>query len=316
MSQCFYTVEELVEADLHNVFLFWQRWLLDERNCSNNTASSYSRDLTNFLVHLGKYLGKKPNLYELKHLTKADFRSYLSQRNMEGLSKKSIARNVSALRNFFRFLEKEEILENSEIQKIRLPKIPQSIPKALTPNDAQEALKVFGELHQEEWLSDRDLALVTMLYGCGVRIGEALSLNVEDFPKDRSLLITGKGNKQRIIPILPIVLESIEKYLDNCPFRLRKQDPLFVGVRGKRLNPGVVQRQMRKVRQLMGLPDTATPHAFRHSFATHLLAGGGDLRTIQELLGHASLSTTQRYTEVDTKKLRDVYEKSHPRSKF
>jgi len=156
---------------------------------------------------------------------------------------------------------------------------------------------------------------MTLLYGCGLRISEALNLNVGEIGEADALVITGKGNKQRIVPLLPVVKEAIALYQQTCPFGLRKGDPLFVGARGKRLNPGVVQRQMRKVRALLGLPETATPHALRHSFATHLLAGGGDLRTIQELLGHSSLSTTQRYTEVDTARLMEVYRDAHPRAR-
>ena len=164
------------------------------------------------------------------------------------------------------------------------------------------------------WISDRDVALMTLLYGCGLRIGEALQLNINDVQTEGTLIISGKGNKQRIVPVLPVVLQFIKKYLDNCKFKLKENDPLFVGMRGKRLNAGVAQRQMREVRRFMRLPKSATPHAFRHSFATHLLANGGDLRTIQELLGHAALSTTQRYTEVDSKRLLEIYRDSHPRA--
>ena len=165
------------------------------------------------------------------------------------------------------------------------------------------------------WLAARDAALFTLLYGCGLRIGEALGLDVGDVPEGDVLTVTGKGNKQRLVPVLPVILERIRRYLDLCPFGLGPEDPLFVGARGKRLNPGVVQRQMRKIRADLGLPETATPHALRHSFATHLLADGGDLRTIQELLGHASLSTTQRYTEVDQARLTEVYKDAHPRAR-
>ena len=167
----------------------------------------------------------------------------------------------------------------------------------------------------EDWIADRDVAVLTLLYGCGLRIGEALGLNQEEAPAGEAMVITGKGNKQRLVPILPVVVKAIESYQTSCPFPLSGEDPLFVGARGKRLNAGVVQRMMRGLRAQMGLPETATPHALRHSFATHLLAGGGDLRTIQELLGHASLSTTQRYTEVDTARLMEVYRDTHPRAR-
>jgi len=170
-------------------------------------------------------------------------------------------------------------------------------------------------LHDTPWIAARDMAILTLLYGCGLRISEALNLNVEDVPEGDAMVITGKGNKQRVVPVLPIVLEAIQYYLDLYPKRLKKSGPLFVGVQGKRVNPGVIQRQVRKLRAYLGLPASATPHALRHSFATHLLAGGGDLRTIQELLGHESLSTTQRYTEVDQARLIEVYRDSHPRAR-
>jgi integrase/recombinase XerC len=189
----------------------------------------------------------------------------------------------------------------------------------LSVEDAKGALDIVVELHDDPWQAARDHALFTLIYGCGLRISEALGLRVGDVPPPEkngdAITILGKGNKQRVVPLLPIVKERIAHYLALCPYTLGKRDALFVGARGQKLNPGVVQRQMRKVRAYLGLPETATPHALRHSFATHLLAGGGDLRTIQELLGHASLSTTQRYTEVDAKRLIDVYKDTHPRAR-
>ena len=178
-------------------------------------------------------------------------------------------------------MDKEDILQNAEIRSLRTPKLPRSLPKPLSPEDAKTALTAFGQIHDTPWIADRDIALMTLLYGCGLRISEALDLNVGDIPADGTLVITGKGNKQRLVPVLPVVIAAVDHYLLTCPFGHRKGDLIRRG-RGKRLNPGVVQRQMRKVRTLMGLPDTATPHALRHSFATHLLADGGDLRTIQE----------------------------------
>ena len=313
----------------------WREWLKVERNYSLHTFDAYMFDISDFFIFLSGYLKKgheqkhKTSLNDLKNLNQKDFRKYLAWRNGDQRKKRngkksepsrlSTARALSTLRNFFRFLEKEGILCNQSIQKIRTPKLPKSIPKPLSTADAKEALKEFGNLQNmppisEEWVSNRDVALMTLLYGCGLRISEALQLNVKDIPKEGSLVIFGKGNKQRLVPILPVVLDAIEKYLSTCTFKLRKNDPLFVGIRGKRLNPGVAQSQMRKVRAIMNLPKSATPHAFRHSFATHLLAGGGDLRTIQELLGHVSLTTTQRYTEVDSEHLLKVYRNSHPRS--
>jgi integrase/recombinase XerC len=293
----------------------WRRWLDVERNCSPHTLDGYGRDLAAFFNYVSQHLGYAPGLSDLASLGMADFRGYLAKRHNEGVARSSTARAMSTLRNFFRFLDRHDLVHNAAIKAVRTPKLPKSVPKPLSEADAMEALATAGELHDTPWLGDRDMALMTLLYGCGLRISEALGLNVGDVPENDALVITGKGNKQRVVPLLPIVKGTIEQYLATCPHNLKPKDPLFVGARGKRLNPGVVQRQMRKVRALLGLPETATPHALRHSFATHLLAGGGDLRTIQELLGHESLSTTQRYTEVDATRLIEVYRDSHPRAR-
>ncbi len=308
-------IEFTGEPALLKVIDDWRTWLSVERNYSDHTLDGYGRDLSTFLKFLLDHLGYRPGLRDLEQLTSNDFRSYLAKRNMEGLSKSSTARAVSTLRNFFLYLDKEDILQNATVRSLRTPKIPQSLPKPLSAEDAKAALKTFGQVHDTSWIADRDIALMTLLYGCGLRISEALNLNVGDIPTDGALVITGKGNKQRLVPVLPVVIAAVDHSLATRPFGHRKGDPLFVGARGRRLNPGVVQRQMRKVRTLMGLADTATPHALRHSFATHLLAGGGDLRTIQELLGHASLSTTQRYTKVDAARLTEVYRDAHPRAR-
>ncbi len=309
------TIEFAVEPPLLKTIGSWRTWLSVERNCSDHTLDGYGRDLSMFLKFLLDHLGYRPGLQDLEQLKSNDFRSYLAKRSIAGLSKSSTARAVSTLRNFFRYLDKEGILQNAAIRVLRTPKIPQSLPKPLSKEDAKTALETFGQIHDTPWIADRDIALMTLLYGCGLRISEALQLNIGDVREDGALVITGKGNKQRLVPVLPVVVAAIDHYLSTRPFCHHKGDPLFIGARGKRLNPGVVQRQMRKVRSIMGLADTATPHALRHSFATHLLAGGGDLRTIQELLGHASLSTTQRYTKVDTSRLTEVYRDAHPRAR-
>ena len=329
-------IKFIATQDLVLVIDNWMEWLRVERNYSPHTIHAYSLDLNDFFTFLTEYLGEadnkteyKTSLHDLERLSLINFRAYLAWRNGNKRKKRngknsqpsrlSTARTLSTLRNFFQFLENKGILQNQSIQKIRAPKLPISVPKPLSVNDAKEALKVIGNLQNssqvsEEWVSNRDVALMTLLYGCGLRISEALQLNVKDIPKEGSLVISGKGNKERLVPVLQVVLDAIEKYLDTCPYKLKQNDPMFVGIRGKRLNPGVAQSQMRKVRAIMNLPRSATPHAFRHSFATHLLAGGGDLRTIQELLGHVSLKATQRYTEVDSEHLLEVYRNSHPRS--
>ena len=296
----------------------WRGWLAHERRASRHTVDAYGRDLAAFFRFLAGHLGFPPGLRDLDGLTPADFRSYLASRAGDGLGRTSVARAMSTLRGFFRFLDRAGLARNAAIGAIRTPRIPQSIPKALTEVDARMAVEAVGDLSDEPWVARRDTALLLLLYGCGLRIGEALALNRGQAPTAKAggtMVVTGKGNKQRMVPVLPVVARAIDGYLAACPYPLGDDDPLFVGVRGKRLNAGVVQRQVRRLRALLGLPETATPHAFRHSFATHLLSGGCDLRTIQELLGHASLSTTQRYTAVDAGHLTAVYRKAHPRAR-
>lgn len=298
----------------------WRRWLEVERNCSAHTLDGYGRDLAAFCAYLAEHLGHLPGLADFQGLATSDFRGYLARRANQGVSRTSTARALSSLRSFFRFLEARGLASNAAIKSVKTPKLPASVPKPLSEAEALEALEAVFDTHEEPWLAARDRALLTLIYGCGLRISEALGLNAGDAPKldsgdSGALMITGKGNKQRVVPVLPVIAERIAIYLAQCPHRLGPKDPLFVGLRGGRLNAGVVQRQMRRVRALLGLPETATPHALRHSFATHLLAGGGDLRTIQELLGHASLSSTQRYTEVDAARLTEVYRDAHPRAR-
>ena len=218
---------------------------------------------------------------------------------------------MSALRNLFRFLDRTGRVHNQALTAVKVPKPPKSVPKPLNAADAVALLRRAAEIAPEPWVEARDVAILALLYGCGLRIDEALSMNQRDVPTGDAMTITGKGNKQRVVPV---VTDAIAVYRSACPFPAEPDRPLFFGTRGARLNAGVVQRTMRRLRVDLGLPDTATPHALRHSFATHLLAGGGDLRTIQELLGHASLSTTQRYTDVDTQRLIEVYDRSHPRA--
>jgi len=293
----------------------WRAWLSEERRASAHTLDGYCRDLSAFLSFLTDHLAGEPELSDLAKLSPADFRSFMARRSGEGLGRTSMARTMSSLRSFFRYLDRNGLVHNAALGAVRSPRPPRSIPKPLSSEDAIAALSSAAELQDEPWMAARDIALLTLLYGCGLRLGEALGLNRSQTPKGEVMVITGKGNKQRLVPLLPMVVEAVEDYLAQCPWKGGADFPLFVGARGKRLNPGVVQRQVRRLRGLLGLPDTATPHALRHSFATHLLAGGGDLRTIQELLGHASLSTTQRYTAVDAAKLTAIYQDAHPRAR-
>ena len=293
----------------------WRIWLSDERRMSPNTVLAYAGDIRAFLTFICRHLGASPSLRDLELLTTADFRAYLAERSSRQMERTSTARAMATVRSFFRFLERRDLARNAAVFAIRTPKLPKAVPKPLSESEALGSIDRATDLCDESWLGLRDTALFLFLYGCGLRIGEALALNRRDAPRGDSVRITGKGRKERIVPVLPAIANAIAAYLDACPYALKGEDPLFVGLRGKRLNPGVVQRQMRRLRALLALPESATPHAFRHSFATHLLAGGGDLRTIQELLGHASLSTTQRYTEVDVARLSAVHRKTHPRAR-
>ena len=310
---------EIAEPAVVKALTDWQDWLTHEKHYSAHTLDAYSRDVISFFKFLGRHLGHAPGLEDVDRLSTRDFRGYLARQNAEGLERTSTARAMSTLKTFFKYLVREGRIENTVIQTVRIPKVPKSIPKALSIQDALTALDVVEELSDDVWVGKRDKALLTLLYGCGLRLGEALKLSRDEglraLDGDASLVISGKGGKQRLVPVLPAVSIAIQDYLDVCPFQFEGDAPLFVGVRGKRLNPAIAQKTVRELRALLKLPDSATPHALRHSFATHLLGGGGDLRTIQELLGHASLSSTQRYTEVDGEHLSMVYDATHPRAK-
>ena len=297
----------------------WRQWLAHERRISPHTLDAYTRDLRKFLLFISGHLGFPPGLADLGNLQARDFRGYLASRQADGMARSSTARAMSTLRNFFKFLERRGLAENAAIVAVKTARPTRSVPKALDELSAFEVVEIIGDLQDVPWMGKRDRAVILLLYGCGLRIGEALGLNLGQTPgrdgNPDSIVVTGKGDKQRLAPVLPIVADAIEDYVEACPHDLTSDGPLFVGKRGKRLTARVIQRQMAILRARLGLPETATPHALRHSFATHLLAGGGDLRTIQELLGHASLSTTQRYTEVDAGRLKSVYDSAHPRAR-
>jgi len=303
----------VADAGLRRAVDGWCRWLIHERRASGHTVAAYTRDLAAFLGFLQVHLGAPPRLADLETLAAADFRAWMARRAADGIGRNSTARALSVLRGFFRWLERNGHGANHAIVAVRGPRRPHAVPKPLTPDDAGELLDSVDLLQGEPWELLRDAALFTLLYGCGLRISEALGLARGDAPTGASLLVTGKGGKQRMVPVIASVREAVAAYTAVCPYRPGGHGPLFVGRRGGRLNPGVAQRRMRQLRTMLGLPDTVTPHALRHSFATHLLGAGGDLRAIQELLGHASLSTTQRYTEVDTAALMRAY-RAHPRA--
>ncbi|MDA0676136.1 MAG: tyrosine recombinase XerC [Proteobacteria bacterium] len=304
-----------VEPALGQAVCDWSDWLCHERRAARRTVEAYGRDIGAFLRFTAVHLGYPPGLTDLEKLRAADFRAYLAQRAGDGLSRASLARLMSTIRSFFRFLDRREIATNEALATVRTPRADKNLPRPLSVEDALESLDAVTEVSREPWTGLRDRALLSLLYGCGLRLGEALALNRAAATTGDTLIVTGKGNKQRLVPVLPAVHQAIADYLAAVPFAGETDAPLFVGVRGKRLDPAIAQLQMRKLRALMGLPESATPHALRHSFATHLLAGGGDLRTIQELLGHASLATTQRYTAVDEARLKAVYRDAHPRAR-
>lgn len=293
----------------------WLDMLAHRRRYSGHTLTAYQTDLAQFLLFVSEHTGGEISKTVLQDLMLRDFRSWLAARHADDMAAASTARAVSSVRGFFRYLEKEGVLKNAAIFHLKTPKIPKSLPKALHEAQAMESLEHIGDTHRQAWLRDRDAALLTLIYGCGLRIAEALALTPGDLPDDAaSLILTGKGGKQRMVPLLPQVHEAIALYRATCPYTLGSDEPLFRGARGGALQPAIFQKEIRHLRAALGLPATATPHAFRHSFATHLLAGGGDLRSIQQLLGHADLSTTQRYTSVDHERLMRAYQKAHPRA--
>ena len=280
----------------------WLTWLRAERRASPATVRSYAESLGDFLRFMAGHLGAELDRAALASLTAADFRAWLAHGVAKGRGAATRARQLAAVRGFFRFLARRHGVANEQLRLVSTPRAKKPLPRALTPPDAEGTTEADAI---------RDAALFTLLYGCGLRISEALSLDVRAASSD-VLRVTGKGSKERLVPVLPAVRAALAAWLAVHPAPAAAA-PLFVGARGGRLNPGVAQRALREHRRVAGLPEHATPHALRHSFATHLLAGGADLRSIQELLGHASLSTTQRYTAVDEAALLEVWQKTHPK---
>jgi integrase/recombinase XerC len=295
----------------------WLRYLAGERRASRHTVDAYARDLATFLAFLSDHLGRRPDAAALKSLQAADLRAFLAKRRRDGLESRSLLRALAAVRNFLRLIEKKGLARTDVFGAVRPPKRPHSLPKALTVPDARDIVdpeQRAGEA-RAPWIIARDAAVLALLYGAGLRISEALSIASAAAPVgaiDR-VMILGKGGKSRTVPVIAPVRAAIEAYLALCPYDLAG-GPLFVGARGGPLSPRIVQLAVQRLRGALGLPESATPHALRHSFATHLLGRGGDLRTIQELLGHASLSTTQIYTAVDKARLLDAYKSAHPRA--
>ena len=300
----------------------WRDWLKSERRLAGHTLVAYEHDVASFLSFMTTYLGVVPTLEALAKLKPAEFRAWLAERARQGMARTSTARAFSSVRSFFRFLDKRGLAHNATIGAIQTPKLPRSVPKALSEGDMEAVLDSAPEQERAAWIDLRDSAVLLLLYGAGLRIGEALGLTkatVEELLRAGrdTLTVTGKGNKTRLVPLLPQAIEALRAYRDACPFMaaLAPRETFFLGARGGPLDPAIVQKRVREIRHGLGLPDSVTPHALRHSFATHLLGAGGDLRTIQELLGHSALSTTQRYTDVDSARLAAVYRAAHPRAK-
>lgn len=302
--------------DLQSARADWLKALAGERRLSALTVEAYERDTRQFLQFLTGHNGGPPGIADIKELRPADLRAFLAHRRSGGAGARTLGRGLAGLRSLLRFLERRGQVNAAGAAALRAPKQPKSLPKPLTAQDARRVISTNEQLAEEPWIAARNAAVLTLLYGSGLRISEALGLGGGELSNDGDtiLRITGKGGKTRLVPVLPVALKAVSEYRRLCPYRIDAEGPLFRGARGGPLNPAIVQREMQKLRSALNLPDTATPHALRHSFATHLLGRGGDLRTIQELLGHASLSTTQIYTGVDTARLLDIYEAAHPRA--
>jgi integrase/recombinase XerC len=294
----------------------WLDWLAHEKRQAGATVKAYRTDLDGFVAFCAQHLGEAPGPDTLVCLRTADFRAWLAERHRQGLARTSTARALAALRSFYRYLDREHGRHNPALKALRSPRLPRHLPRPLSADQASQLLGA-APAASLDWIARRDAALLLLLYGAGLRIGEALALERAAVGRDPAgllqLLITGKGGRQRLVPVLPVIAAAIGDYLAVCPYQ-EPAGPLFLGARGKRLQAPIVRRLMQELRRRLGLPESATPHALRHSFATHLLAGGADLRTIQELLGHASLSTTQGYTGVDGARLMRLYHQAHPRA--
>lgn len=294
-----------------------QNWLRGQKalkGATENTIDAYARDVGDFLSFITLHKGEAQGLAPLMRLTVPDMRAWMVHTRSTGVGPRTLARKLSAVKSFFRWLSEREGAEISAVLAARSPKYQRKLPRPLAEDAARKIIETVEIQHENQWVAARDTAVMTLLYGCGLRISEALGLNGEDAPLPQVLRIIGKGGKERVIPVIGAAQDAVETYLRLAPWPKETDQPLFRGVRGGRLSPRAVQQVMERARAQLGLPASATPHAMRHSFATHLLSAGGDLRSIQELLGHASLSTTQAYTAVDEARLMEVYDKAHPKA--
>lgn len=297
--------------DLQKIYQDWKTWLTVEKNVSRHTLRAYTADIEQFFHFLSKHHGTAISIRHVADSKISDFRAWLSSKAVQGNSSASRARSLSGVKNFLQWMDKQGIAHNASISTVRTPKRPRKLPR---PLHETQAFTILQDEETGDWIEKRNAALFTLLYGCGLRIDEALSLNMQNLPHDGFIRVVGKGNKERQVPVLKEVEHALNMYRSACPFPETSERPIFMGERGKRLHQGVAQKAMRDLRLKLGLPETATPHALRHSFATHLLQNGANLREIQDLLGHASLSTTQRYTDVNAEELMAIYKNAHPRA--
>lgn len=305
-----------MKPELNTARRLWLATLAGERRLAALTIDAYERDTRQFLRFMADHLAQPVAIRDIASLRPADFRAFMAHRRKDGACARTLARGLAGVRSLTRFLEREGLANAAGASAIRAPKQPKSLPRPLTTADARKTVSAMAQLDEEPWIAARNAAVFTLLYGSGLRISEALGLDGGEIasPDCRSLRITGKGGKTRLTPLLPVAVQAVLEYRRLCPHDLHTGAKLFRGARGGPLQPAILQRAMQKLRSALNLPETATPHALRHSFATHLLGRGGDLRTIQELLGHASLSTTQIYTDVDATRLLEIYDSAHPRA--
>jgi integrase/recombinase XerC len=298
-------------SDASNAWLAHQRALA---GAAENTLKAYQTDVLGFLAFMTQHNGGSQGLAPIARVSVRDMRAWMAHERGRGVGARSLARSLSAVKSFYKWLAEREGFEPTAVLSTRSPKFQRKLPRPLEETAAAQMIETVAFQSKEPWIAARDVAVVTLLYGCGLRISEALGLTGTDVPLPEVLRITGKGGKERIVPVIDAARNAVDAYLDLCPYPVEPDTPIFRAVRSGPLSPRVIQKVMEQARLQLGLPATATPHAMRHSFATHLLAAGGDLRAIQELLGHASLSTTQAYTAVDAAHLMSVYEKAHPKA--
>lgn len=292
----------------------WLDHLRALNGAAPNTLTAYARDVSVFLGFFAEYHGGTEGLAAVARVDQSSLRAWMAAERARGVSARSLARELSAVKNFVAWVADREGIDATTVLSARSPKFRRKLPRPLTETGARDMIATVGDQARDPWIAARDMAVITLLYGCGLRISEALGLKGAQSPLPEVLRIRGKGDKERLLPTLPATRDAVAEYVRLCPYDLTATEPLFRGARGGALNARLIALVMEKARMELGLPATATPHAMRHSFATHLLSAGGDLRAIQELLGHASLSTTQTYTEVDAARLMEVYDKAHPRA--